>query len=127
MFTIDENKGLHITRGDSVGLSTQPYFETDGGILAIPIKGNACIIFTVKSRYSGETKIKRILTEADLVDGVPTFNILPSETDFEPCGCEYSFMFVPDRSDMTEAYTYAQGEFEILPSVSRLGDLREGN
>lgn len=125
MFQMDENKGIHVSRGDCVSIRTLVSCETEGGIIAIPIRGDACIIFTVKSRYSGETKIKRILTEDDYVDGRLTLTILPSETDFDPCGCEYSFMYVPDRNDMSEAYTYAQGEFEILPSVSTLKDLRD--
>ena len=35
----------------------------------IGIEGDNCVIFTVKSRYSGRTIIKRILTEEDVVEG----------------------------------------------------------
>ena len=69
MFTIDEMGTIHVSRGDSVGLSTQPFIETDDGIATIPIEGDSCVIFTVKSRYSGRTIIKRILTEEDVVEG----------------------------------------------------------
>lgn len=123
MFTIDETGTIHVSRGDSVGLSTQPFIETDDGIAAIPIEGDNCVIFTVKSRYSGRTIIKRILTEEDLVDGALNLQITTDETDIEPYGYEYSFMYVPNRNDTTEAYTYAQGDFEIMPSVSKVEDL----
>ena len=123
MFTIDEMGGIHVSRGDSIGLSTQPFIETDDGIAAIPIEGDNCVIFTVKSRYSGRTIIKRILTEEDVVDGALSLQITTDETDIEPYGYEYSFMYVPDRNDQTEAYTYAQGGFEIMPSVSKVEDL----
>ena len=86
MFTIDEIGNIHVSRGDSVGLSTQPFIEADDGIAAIPIEGDNCVIFTVKSRYSGRTIIKRILTEEDVVDSALSLQITTDETDIEPYG-----------------------------------------
>lgn len=124
MFYIDKNAGIHISRGDSAVLSTQPERVMEGGATEpIILDDNSCVIFTVKSKFSGETLIKRILTAADYVDGLLTLSILPSETDCTPYGYEYSFMYVPDAENLDEAYTYAQGEFEIMHSVSRLSDL----
>ena len=124
MFYIDKNSGIHISRGDSALLSTQPErVMEDGATEPIILDDNSCVIFTVKSKFSGETLIKRILTAADYVDGLLTLSILPSETDYTPYGYEYSFMYVPDVKNLDEAYTYAQGEFEIMHSVSRLSDL----
>ena len=77
MFTIDEMGNIHVSRGDSIGLSTQPFIETDD-----------CVIFTVKSHYSGRTIIKRILTEEDVVDGALSLQITTDETDIEPYGYE---------------------------------------
>ena len=105
-------------------LSTQPESVLeDGTTEPIILDENSCVIFTVKSRFSGETLIRRILTAADYVDGLLTLSILPSETDHTPYGYEYSFMYVPDVENLDEAYTYAQGEFEIMHSVSKVSDL----
>lgn len=124
MFYIDKNSGIHISRGDSAVLSTQPEKVLENGTTEpIILSENACVIFTVKSRFSGNTLIKRILTAADYVDDMLTFSILPNETDRSPYGYEYSFMYIPDSTAPCEAYTYAQGEFEIMHSVSRVSDL----
>lgn len=124
MLYIDKNSGIHVSRGDSAALSTQPEkVMEDGTSEPIILDENSCVIFTVKSRYSGNTLIKRILTAADYVDGVLTFCILPEETDFTPNGYEYSFMYIPDMTSPDKAYTYVQGEFEIMHSVSRVSDL----
>ena len=124
MLYIDKNSGIHVSRGDSAILSTIPERMNEDGTSEpiIPDK-NACVIFTVKSKYSGSTIIKRILTAADYSNGLLSFNILPSETDVTPYGYEYSFMYVPDKTRPYEAYTYAQGEFEIMHSVSKVSDL----
>lgn len=105
-------------------LSTQPESVLeDGTTEPIILDENSCVIFTVKSKFSGETLIRRILTAADYVDGLLTLSILPSETDHTPYGYEYSFMYIPDSTNPCEAYTYAQGEFEIMHSVSKVSDL----
>lgn len=68
MFYIDKNSGIHISRGDSALLSTQPErVLEDGATEPIILDDNSCVIFTVKSKFSGETLIKRILTAADYV------------------------------------------------------------
>lgn len=124
MFYIDRNSGIHISRGDSAVLSTQPEKVLDDGTVEPIIIGDkSCVIFTVKSKFSGNTLIKRILTAADYVENLLTFSILPGETDISPYGYEYSFMYVPDTENLDEAYTYAQGEFEIMHSVSKITDL----
>lgn len=124
MFYIDKNSGIHISRGDSAELSTQPQFVLEDGTAEPIILGeNSCVIFTVKSKYSSDTLIKRILTSNDCYDNMLYLNILPSETDFTPNGYEYSFMYIPDTENLSEAYTYAQGEFEIMHSVSKASDL----
>ncbi|MGN0613675.1 MAG: hypothetical protein ACI4JB_07205, partial [Porcipelethomonas sp.] len=116
--------GIHVSRGDSAVLSTQPErVLDDGSTEPIIIGENACVIFTVKSKFSGNTLIKRILTAADYVNDMLTFSILPDETDISPYGYEYSFMYIPDTENLDEAYTYAQGEFEIMHSVSKITDL----
>lgn len=128
MLYIDKNSGIHVSRGDSAALSTQPEkVMEDGTTEPIILDENSCIIFTVKSKYSGKTLIKRILTSENYIDGVLSFRILPAETDFSPDGYEYSFMYIPDMEKMDEAYTYAQGDFEIMHSVSRLSDLGGDN
>ncbi len=124
MLYIDKNSGIHVSRGDSAALSTQPEkVLEDGTTEPIILDENSCVIFTVKSKYSGDTLIKRILTAADYVEGVLSFCILPGETDFPPNGYEYSFMYIPDMTSPDQAYTYAQGIFEIMHSVSRVSDL----
>lgn len=128
MLYIDKNSGIHVSRGDSAAMSTQPEkVMEDGTTEPIILDENSCIIFTVKSKYSGKTLIKRILTADDYIDGILSFRILPAETDFWPDGYEYSFMYIPDMEKMDEAYTYAQGDFEIMHSVSRVSDLEGDN
>lgn len=124
MFYIDKNSGIHISQGDSIWLSTQPESVLeDGTTEPIILSEKSCVLFTVKSKYSGDTLIKRVLTAYDYIDGVLSFCILPAETDFSPNGYEYSFMYIPDSTNPCEAYTYVQGEFEIMHSVSRVSDL----
>lgn len=124
MFYIDKKGGIHISRGDSAKILTCVEKITENGVSEeITVGYNACVIFTVKSKYSGELLIKHILTEDDYADNMLVLNISAAETDFEPDGCEYSFMYVPDMTAADQAYTYAQGDFEIMHSVSRLCDL----
>lgn len=125
MFYTDE-KGMHISRGDSADITTIPkrVLET-GESDTVTLDGSACVIFTVKSRYSGSLLIKRILTKKNYSGDVLTFRISPAETDTQPCGYEYSFMYMPDMQDAGTAQTYEQGIFEILPSVSGISDLGE--
>lgn len=128
MLYIDKNSGIHVSRGDSAALSTQPEnVLEDGTTEPIILDENSCIIFTVKSKYSGKTLIKRILKAENYIDGVLSFSILPAETDFSPDGYEYSFMYIPDMEKKDEAFTYAQGDFEIMHSVSRVSDLEGDN
>lgn len=127
MFFIDKSMGIHISRGDSVDLTTRPEKGLDdGSTQPIILSGNACVVFTVKPRFGDNTLIKRILTEKDYAGDTLAFSILSSETDITPGGYEYSFLYVPDKRNPKKAYTYAQGDFVVERSVSRVTDL-EGN
>lgn len=123
MFYINAN-GMHISRGDSADITTTPKIIAENGEPeTVTLDENACVIFTVKSKYSGNLLIKRILTKKNYSDGVLAFSIRTSETNVEPYGYEYSYMYVPDRNDLSRAQTYERGDFEILPSVSKVDDL----
>lgn len=118
MFYIDKYGGIHISRGDSAEILTCPEKALeDGSTEPIILTKNACVIFTVRSRYSGEILIRRTLTYSDYFDGVLILRIFSSETDAEPCGYDYSFEYMPDSGDPERSYTYAQGEFDIMYSA----------
>ncbi|MCM1227569.1 MAG: hypothetical protein NC320_09130 [Clostridium sp.] len=123
MFYIDKNGGIHITRGDSADISVQPenMFE-DGTSKPVILTDKACVIFTVKSGYSGETLIKRVLTAKDHSGDKLTFRLNSSETDAASNVYRYSFMYMPDIGNLEEGYTFAMGIFEIMPCVSKTSD-----
>lgn len=128
MFYIDPSSGdISVSRGDCADIATKPLMVLkDGSEEPIILGKYSCVIFTVKSKYSGKTLIKRILTEDNYVNGMLTVSIYPDETDTQPNGYEYSFVYVPDTRIEEEVYTYAQGNFKILHSVSKLTDLEGG-
>lgn len=120
MFYIDKCGGIHINRGDSANITTFPErLLSDGTAEPITLTGSACIVFTVKSRYNGNVLIKKTLTASDYIGNKLTLDISSDETDTEPYGYDYSFVYMPDSKSNDKAYTYAQGEFEIICSVER--------
>ena len=120
MFFIDKSGGIHITRGDSVTLATELYIEDE---LADLSDNDFCIVFTVRSKESGNVKIKRLITADNYESGELIFNLSTEETLLTPAKYEYSFLYLPERTMPAEAYTYAQGDFEIMHSVSTYKDL----
>lgn len=120
MFYIDKCGGIHISRGDSAIITTIPEkLLADGTTEPITLTGNACIIFTVKSRYNGNVLIKKTLTASDYNGNDLPLEISSDETNADPYGYDYSFLYIPDSESDDEAYTYAQGEFEIICSIER--------
>lgn len=119
MFFIDKDGGMHITRGDSVTLATELYTAEN---VPLRLNENSCVIFTVRSKASGKLKIKRILTDENYDDDELIFNILPEETLIEPAKYDYSFLYLPNKYSSGQAYTYAQGDFEIMHTATTYKD-----
>lgn len=120
MFYIDNSGGMHITRGDSVTLATDLYTNEND---LVELSENDCVIFTVRSKDSAELKIKRILTADNYENGELVMCIAAEETLITPAKYEYSFLYLPDRTmPQEQAFTYAQGDFEIMHSVTTYMD-----
>ena len=120
MFYIDNSGGIHITRGDSVTLATGLYINENE---LLELSENDCVIFTVRSKNSGELKIKRILTVDNYENGELVMCIAAEETLITPAKYEYSFLYLPDMTMPHEqAFTYAQGDFEVLHAVTTYKD-----
>lgn len=129
MLYIDKSGNIRITRGDSCSISTNFYIDKNADGMqgsnepSVQLTDNACVIFTVRSKDRGTVKIKHILTNENYVDGELVLSLSPSETMLTAAVYEYSFVYVPDSETLQEAYTYAQGDFEIMHSVSTYQDL----
>lgn len=129
MLIIDKCGNIHITRGDSCSIATEFYIDSsadgvrDSDEPIVELTENACVIFTVRSKDSGIVKIKHVLTEDNYENGELVLNLLPEETLLTAAVYEYSFVYVPDSETLGQAYTYAQGDFEIMHSVSTYKDL----
>lgn len=122
MFYIDNSGGIHITRGDSVTLATDIYIGIGENEL-LELSESDCVIFTVRSKNSGELKIKRILTADNYENGELVLCIAAEETMMTPAKYEYSFLYLPDKTMPHEqAFTYAQGDFEVMHAVTTYKD-----
>ena len=120
MFYIDNSGGIHITRGDSVTLATGLYINENE---LLELSENDCVIFTVRSKSSGELKIKRILTADNYENGELVMCIAAEETLITPAKYDYSFLYLPDREMPHEqAFTYALGDLEVMHSVTTYKD-----
>ncbi|MCM1227566.1 MAG: hypothetical protein NC320_09115 [Clostridium sp.] len=129
MYYIDKEDSIYVSRGDSCAVATSFYFDEnfndkqDENEAEGVLSENAVIIFTVKAIENGYTKIKKILTSNDYLNGGYVVEITPQETMLEPAEYEYSFLYIPDKNALNEAHTYKQGKFIIMNSVSVYTDL----
>ncbi len=120
MFYIDRSGGMHITRGDSATISTELYSMSGEPIM---LSDDSCIIFSVRSKSSGDLKIKRTITNENYENDMLVFGISAEETLIEAAVYEYSLLYIPDKNIPHEqAFTYAQGDFEVMHSVTTYKD-----
>lgn len=135
MFEITERKGIthiRLSRGNSCTITTNPlYIDTnenkvyDTDDIPIILENNDRVLFCVCSG-SGRKYLTKILTPNDYNDqDVLTLKLDAKDTLLEPHCYDFSFTYFP--SNKSEAYTYAEGKFEILPVCGDITDLTKSD
>lgn len=135
MFEVIEGRcgiKLRLTRGDSGVMTTIPYNDVDNDGEYNPedeneeiiLGENDYVLFTVASG-SGRKYITKLLTKDDYnAFGVLQLKLSPADTkDMQPFTYYFSFQYMPDNG--SDCFTYSQGEFELLESISTVDTLTE--
>lgn len=132
MFDITENGGqivIRLTRNDSCEILTCPMADGDTGLVPIELGSNDFVMFAVMSRI-GRIYLKKILTSADTdEDGNLCLKLSPADTaNIPPETYSFYLAYMPNGGE--DCYTYAEGQFIVLPTaayVSQLGGGSDGD
>lgn len=133
MFEIINRKDIvyiRLSKGNSCEIETTPFCDADNNKIYDPDKNdkpimlgeNDYILFVVTSG-SGRKYLTKIITNADYNEQqILTLKLKPVDTlKLEPHCYNFSFTYLPNAGE--DAYTYAEGKFELLPVCGTVEDL----